>query len=420
MVPPHPRRRRKPPQVGEILRRVENFDPRWVSHPLLAVRSGGYAQNKLMPASLLTLRSIRTRAVSVPMRFALGTSAQTVRSAPLLLVDLETEQGVTGRTYVFCYMPLGAALVARVLDEAQAAIKGEVIHPAKIAAKLARHFRLISTGGVVGLVLSAIDVACWDALAISAGQPLVEFLGGTRRAIPAYNSNGLGLMPPEKLADEAEALLENGAGRTGAGSGFLAVKLRLGYPTLAKDLAALRAVRKRLPAEVAIMADYNQALTVDEAIERGRALDAESLAWIEEFIEHDDYAGSARIACELATPIQIGENFVGPHAMANAIAARAADYMMPDLMRIGGVTGWLRAASLAAEAKIPLSSHLLPEVSAALLCVSPTAHWLEYVDWANAILAEPLRVVNGAVTPPAVPGAGIRWNESAVARYRLD
>jgi len=359
----------------------------------------------------LTIRSIRSRAVSVPMRFALGTSAQSVRAAPLLLIDLETEEGIAGRTYLFCYMPMGAALVARVLEEALSAIKGERIDHVNIGSKLARHFRLIATSGVVGLALSAIDVACWDALAIAAGKPLVELLGGKRKAIPAYNSNGLGLMASEKLVDEAEALLEGG---------FRGVKLRLGYATLAGDLAAVRAVRKRLPDDVAIMADYNQALTLKEAIERGRALDGEGLAWIEEPIEHDDYAGRARIASELATPVQIGENFAGPNAMAAAIAAHAADYMMPDLARIGGVTGWLRAASLAAEAKIPLSSHLLPEVSAALLAVSPTAHWLEYVDWAAPILAEPVQVVRGTVTPPDVPGSGVSWNEQAVARYRLD
>jgi mandelate racemase len=363
----------------------------------------------------LTIRSIRSRAVSVPMRFALGTSAQAVRLAPLLLIDLETEEGVTGRTYLFCYMPRAAALVARVLDEADGAIQGEAMEPAHIretiGAKLARRFRLIGTNGVVGMTLSAIDVACWDALAIAAGKPLVEFLGGKREAIRAYNSNGLGLMPPEKLADEAEKLLEGG---------FRGVKLRLGYDTLAGDLAALRAVKKRLPAEIAIMADYNQALTVEEALERGRALDGQGLAWIEEPIEHDDYAGCARIARELATPIQIGENFAGVNAMATAIAAQAADCMMPDVMRIGGVTGWLRAASLAAAAKIPLSSHLLPEVSAALLAVSPTAHWLEYLDWASAVLAEPMRVVNGTLTPPDVPGSGIRWNEEGVTRYRME
>ena len=359
------------------------------------------------------------------MRFALGTSAQAVRAAALLLIDLETEEAITGRTYLFCYMPMGAALVARVLEEALAPIKGQAIEPAhigeKTAARLARHFRLIAAGGIVGMALSAIDVACWDALAIAAKKSLVEFLGGKRTAIRAYNSNGLGLMPPEKLADEAEKLLEGGAGRTGSGiPGFRAVKLRLGYPTLGEDLAALRAVRKRLPDDIAIMADYNQALTGEEALERGRALDGQGLAWIEEPIEHDDYAGCARIARELATPIQIGENFVGPNAMETAIAAHAADYMMPDLGRIGGVSGWIRAASLAAGAKIPLSSHLLPEVSAALLAVSPTAHWLEYVDWAAPILAEPMRVVNGTVTPPDVPGSGVSWNEEAVARYRLE
>jgi mandelate racemase len=362
-------------------------------------------------AAPLTIRSIRSRAVSLPMRFALGTSAQTVRAAPLLLIDLETEQGITGRTYLFCFMPVGAALVARVLDEALGAIEGQAVEPAKIAAALARHFRLLATSGVVGLALSAVDVACWDAMAIEAGKPLAEFLGGKREAISAYNSNGLGLMPAEKLADEAEELLEGG---------FRAVKLRLGYPTLTADLAAVRAVRKRLPADVAIMTDYNQALTVEEALERGAALDSAGLAWIEEPIEHDNYAGYARIARELATPIQIGENFVGPNAMASAIAARAADYMMPDVSRIGGVSGWLRAASLATAARIPLSSHLLPEVSAALLAFSPTAHWLEYVDWAAPILAAPLRVVNGMVTPPDVPGSGVSWNEDAVGKYRME
>jgi mandelate racemase len=345
------------------------------------------------------------------MRWPLGTSAETIRAAPLLLVDLETEEGVTGRTYLFCYMPMGAAVVARVLGEALAAIKGERVDPAELSAKLRRHFRLIAVSGVVGLALAALDVACWDAMAIAAGKPLAEFLGGKRTAIPAYNSGGLGLMPPEELVDQAEALLDGG---------FRAVKLRLGHETLAGDLAAVRAVRKRLPDEIAIMADYNQALTVEEALKRGHSLEGEGLAWIEEPIEHDDYPGCARIARELATPIQIGENFGGPNAMATSLGAKAADYMMPDLMRIGGVTGWLRAASLAAAAEVPLSSHLLPEVSASLLAVTATAHWVEYVDWASAILAEPFRVVDGKVTPPDVPGSGVRWNEEAIARYRME
>ena len=358
----------------------------------------------------LTIRSLRTVAASVPMKLPLGTSAVTVRSAPLLLIDLETEEGVTGRTYLFCYMPLGAQLIARALDDLLPRIKGDAVDPVEIGAKLLRQFRLIGAQGVIWMAMAGLDVACWDALAQAASLPLVAYLGGVPKPIPAYNSNGLGLMSPEACADEAEQLLDGG---------FRAIKLRLGYPTLEGDLAAVRAVRRRVPDEIAIMADYNQALPLDEALHRGRAIDAEGLAWIEEPIRHDDYAGCAAIARTLATPIQIGENFSGVHAMEAALAANSADLMMPDLCRIGGVTGWLQAASLAAGKDIKLSSHLFPEVSSLLLAVTPTQHWLEYVDWAAPILAQPLLVSGGTVTPSNSPGTGINWNEDAVKRYQV-
>jgi mandelate racemase len=359
----------------------------------------------------LRIRSLRTVAVSVPMKLPLGTSAATVRSAPLLLIDLETEEGITGRTYLFCYMPLGAQLIARVLHELLALIKGDAVDPVEIGAKLLRQFRLIGAQGVIWMAMAGLDVACWDAVAQAAGMPLVAFLGGTPRPIPAYNSNGLGLMSPEACADEAEQLLEGG---------FRGVKLRLGYPRLEGDLAAVRAVRKRLPSGIAIMTDYNQALSVDEALHRGRVLDNEGLSWIEEPIRHDDYAGCAAIARALATPIQIGENFIGVQAMESALAANSAALMMPDLCRIGGVTGWQKAAALAANKGIKLSSHLFPEVSSHLLAVTPTLHWLEYVDWAAPILAEPLQVVGGAVTPLNRPGTGIRWNQDEVKRFQVE
>jgi mandelate racemase len=362
-----------------------------------------------MADAALTIRALRTTIVAVPMRRPLGTSAQMVRTAPLLLVDLETEQEVTGRTYLYCYLPMAAKMIAHALDESLAVIKGDEVDPRRIGAKLGRYFCLVGASGIVGMALAAVDVACWDALAAAAGTPLVRYLGGNPGAIPAYNSNGLGLMSPEAAANDAEQLLEGG---------FRAVKLRLGHAALADDLAAVRAVRKRLPGGVELMADYNQVLSVEEALERCHALDQEGLAWIEEPIRHDDYAGCARLAQELATPIQIGENFLGPQAMAAAVAANATDYMMLDLFRIGGVSGWREAAALAFHPGIRLSSHLVPELSVHLLSITPTRHWLEYVDWATPILAEPLRVINGTLTPPNRPGMGIRWDAAAVARYR--
>jgi len=174
-----------------------------------------------------------------------------------------------------------------------------------------------------------------------------------------------------------------------------------------------------LPADVELMVDYNQALTVVDALERGRAIQSEGLSWLEEPIRHDDYAGNARLARELTIPVQIGENFNGPAAMTHALAANACDLVMPDVGRIGGVSGWTQAAGLAAAHGVPMSSHLMPEVTSHLLAATPTAHWLEYVDWANAVVETPLRVVNGAVEISDRPGSGLAWNAEAVERYRL-
>ena len=363
-----------------------------------------------MTPSKLTVRNIRAVAVKVPMTYVLGTSQQAVREAPLLLVDLETEEGMTGHAWQFCYLPAAAPAIAVLLEEVLRTVKGDPVAPLELWGKLAKRFVLIGVQGIVRMAMAAFDVAAWDALARAAGMPLVSYLGGTPRPVPAYNSCGLGLKDPAAVADEAEKLLTGG---------FRAIKLRLGYPTLDGDLAAVQAVRSRIPASITLMVDYNQALTVEEAIQGGRALDSEGVHWIEEPIRHDDFAGCAEIARALATPVQIGENFSLVHDMERALAAQSCDYVMPDLERIGGVTGWRRAAELAAAKGIRMSSHLYPEVSAHLLAVTPTAHWLEYVDWANAVLEEPLRIVDGNAILNSRPGNGLAWNEDAVRRYRM-
>jgi mandelate racemase len=168
------------------------------------------------------------------------------------------------------------------------------------------------------------------------------------------------------------------------------------------------------------MVDFNQALSVAEALKRGRMIDDEGgVTWIEEPIRADDFTGCAQLKHHLKTPIQIGENFMGPEQMAQALAAGACDYVMPDAERIGGVTGWMRAAALAQGAGVEMSSHLFPEVSCHLMAATPTAHWLEYVDWADAVLAEPLRVKDGHVVVPDAPGIGLKWDEKAVKQYQI-
>ena len=255
-------------------------------------------------------------------------------------------------------------------------MKGEAVAPVELWAKLAERFALIGVQGIVRMAMSGLDVAAWDALAIALNVPLATLLGSKPKPIPAYNSCGLGLMAPDKVADEAEKLLAGG---------FRAIKLRLGYPTLADDLAALRAVRKRVGDGIAIMVDYNQALGLADALDARPRARREGIYWLEEPIRHDDYAGYATLGARSRRRSRSARISREPAGMAAALAAGAADYVMPDLERIGGVTGWQRAAALAAAQRIPMSSHLFPEVSVHLLAATPTCHYLEYVDWADKV-----------------------------------
>ena len=369
----------------------------------------------LMTSEIPTIKSVRARGVNVPMARPLVTGGGTVSTAALVLVDLETSQGVVGRAYVFCYMPMMIEPMAMVVERLGASIQGDSLAPLAIEEKLQRGFRLLGPQGIAGMAMAGIDMAAWDALAKTAGLPLARLLGGEPLPIPAYNSNGMGLIGADKAPAEARELA---AGNDVAG-GFRAIKVRLGYPTMDEDEEVLDAVEEALNGEVAMMTDYNQCLLVSEAKTRIAMLDDWDLLWVEEPTRADDYAGHGEIQAASGTPIQLGENCWGPHDMAKALEAGSCDLFMADVVKIGGVTGWLRAAALAEPIGMPLSSHLFPEVSVHLLSVTPTRHWLEYVDWANPILKTPLRVENGQALAIDAPGNGLEWDEDGVKEYMV-
>jgi mandelate racemase len=361
----------------------------------------------MVPQPRLTVRELRARAANVPMRIPLQTSGGTVGIAPLALIDLVTEEGVTGTTYLFCYTPLVLKPVVQLLANLSALLAGDAVAPHDIERKLQRQFRLLGAKGVAAMAMAGIDMAAWDALAKAAGMPLARLLGGSPRPIPAYNSCGLGIIGPDKAATEAQQLAE----------GFSAIKVRLGYADARADVEVVRAVRRAVGESVHVMSDYNQSLSVAEAVKRTQALAGEGLYWVEEPTSADDYEGHAQIRAKTRIPIQMGENWFGTHEMARCVATGGSDLGMPDAMKIGGVTGWMRAAAIAESAGLPISCHLFPEVSTHLLAVSPTGHWLEYVDWANPILREPMKIEGGQALIADAPGTGIAWNEENVSRY---
>ncbi len=354
------------------------------------------------------IRELRVRAVRVPMEHPHRTTSGTVSESPLVLTDVITDDGVVGHSIVFTYTMAALKPTGDLIKNFESLVKGDPLAPSEIEQKLAKRFRLLGSQGLVGMALSGIDMALWDALARSHESSLARLLGAVEKPIPAYGAVGY-----DGAADSARVAAD------WAKRGFKGVKAKIGYPTVKEDLEVVRALREAVGREMAIMVDYNQSLLPAEAVQRLRVLDDEGLTWVEEPTLAHDYQGHALVARETKTPIQCGENWWGPHQMQQAIEARASDYVMPDVMKIGGVTGWLRAAALAEVHAIPLSNHLWPELSTQLLCATPTAHYLEYADWWNPILTEPLQVERGMAKIEGVTGSGVAWNEKAVARFAV-
>jgi mandelate racemase len=355
----------------------------------------------------LTIESVTARAVDLPLERPLETAAGVMATTPLVLVDIRTREGVVGRSYVRCYTPMALDPLAGLIRAIGESLAGSTGAPGPIHARMLGMFRLAGPQGLAGMAMAGIDMALWDALAVAAGLPLVTLLGGEPGPVDAYAS--LRVMDAQAAAAEAEELL---------GLGFTAFKVKVGGGPPARDLEVVRALRGVVGPDARLMVDYNQSLTVAEAIERVRMLDGEGLHWIEEPTTADDFAGHARIAEVAATPIQLGENWWGPADVAKGLAARAGDHVMLDVMKVGGVTGWLRAMALAYAASRPVSSHTFPEFSSHLLAVTPGAAYLEYLDHARPVLAEPVHVQDGRVLISDRPGSGIEWDEGAVRRLQ--
>ena len=360
----------------------------------------------------LTVESVRARAIVLKLKRPVVARIATLTDWPLVLIDLYTQEGIVGRSYLEPYTVRTMKYLIPALHDFGEMLQGQRVAPVDLYGATRKSLHFVGYQGMSMISVSGLDMAAWDALAQAAGVPLCVLLGGSVGAVPAYNSNGLWLKEPAAVAAEAVELQEEG--------GFTGLKLRLGRSRLRDDIATIAAVRTSVGDDARLMVDFNQGLHLGEALQRCHAIDDLGLEWIEEPIVYENFDGYAQLAAELKTPIQIGENFYGPRDLYRALEKRACDFVMPDFMRIGGVTGWLRAAAIAGTAGVPMSTHLYPEVAAHVMRVTETAHWLEWQDWAEPILQRPFEIRDGHLHIPDVPGVGLQWNEDAVAAFRCE
>ena len=360
----------------------------------------------------LTFRSIRARPVVLKLERPVVARIATITDWPLILIDLYTDEGIVGRSYLEPYTTKAMKYLIPALHDFNELFKGHQVTPIELYNLARKSLHFVGYQGMSMIAVAGLDMAAWDALARAAGMPLCVLLGGSVGKVRAYNSNGLWLRKPEEVAAEAVELRDEG--------GFAGLKLRLGRDKMHDDLATIQAVRHAVGDDIHLMVDFNQGLHLGEALQRCQAIDDLGLEWIEEPIVYDNLDGYAQLAAELKTPIQIGENFYGPRDLYTALQKKACDFVMPDFMRIGGGTGWLKAAAIAGTAGVPMSTHLYPEVAAHMMRVTETAHWLEWQDWADPVLQAPYAVKDGQLHITDTPGTGLEWNEDAVTAHQVN
>ncbi len=355
----------------------------------------------------LTIRNLRGRALITPLKRPIRTASGALDVAPLVLLDVETDEGITGSAYAFGYTTATLKPLMALIDELRPVLAGQAVVPVERMLQLEQRFRLLGTQGLLGMLISTLDMAYWDALGKSVNQPVVRLLGGEPKPMAAYDSYGM--VDPVKDAKAIEHSLAQG---------FRAIKIKLGHPDPQRDVEIVREIRQMIGPSVALMVDYNQSLQPEEAIRRIRMIEPFDLHWVEEPVAAEDLQGHARVRESVSADIQTGENWWFARDAERALSAGACDMMMPDLMKIGGITGWLSVMGMARAASMPVSSHLFIEASAHVLAVTPTCHWLEFMDFGAPALQQPAQVVDGNVTAQG-PGLGMQWDEDAVRRYAM-
>src|ERR1700704_904493 len=286
-----------------------------------------------MTATTPAIRSVKARAVIAPISRPVKNAFGVIRSAPLVLIDVATDQGITGHAYIFAYSRLTLAPLVRLIADIGSELTGSPIAPFDLMAQMDAKFRLLGWQGLVGMAVSGLDMAFWDALGQLAGQPLARLLGGSPRPIRAYDSYGV----VDPVADEKDL-------RRSLDRGFRGIKIKGGDGDIDNDERVVKAVRGLIGPDIALMLDFNQSLDPSEASRRIIRLAPYDLHWIEEPVAAENLGGHARVRETSPISIQSGENWWFPRGFAEAIAAGGAAFIIPDFIKVGGGRGWLRGA----------------------------------------------------------------------------
>ena len=361
-----------------------------------------------MKITHVTTRILRTPADN-PLVVGLPAPTDT---REFVTLELGTDQGLTGVGVTFFGGALTAALRAAVDGLAQLMIGEDPSQTEAIAAKARRAAGSSGPGGIFTLALAAIDIACWDLRGKAAGRSVAALLGGLRERVPTYASGAL--MRPHPIDYLAKA------GPRLRDMGFRQMKMQCGSePTVSASVERVRVMREAIGPDVDLMCDINQLWSVNHAIDVGRRIEPYHLFWLEDPTAHDDFAGLARIADNLTTPIAAGEYHYGIVPFRHMIESRSIDIVMIDLLRAGGITQWMKIAGTAEAFNLPVVSHLVPELHVHLIAAIPNGLTVEYMPWTLRLWEDTPKLERGELVVPAKPGLGLAFDQAALKRYQV-
>ncbi len=322
----------------------------------------------------------------------------------IVVVKVATRDGIEGLGVTFFGAGMTGALKVAAEELGALAVGEDPHNVERIADKLRQAAGTSGPGGVFTLALSAIDTALWDIRGKALGVSVSRLLGGYRDRVPAYASGALmRTLSLEEVVTAAGRLVERGWG---------AMKTQLALPggTVPDvEVDRIRRIREVIGPGVRLMCDINQRWTVPEAFSIGERLEPYHLHWLEDVTACDDYAGLARITAKLATPVAGGEYVYGIVPFRHMLEARSVDIVMIDLVRVGGITQWLKVAGMAEAFNLPVVSHLIPEVHVHLIAAIPNGHIVEYMPWTRNLFESPPLPVKGEMAVPAAPGLGLAF-----------
>ncbi|MFI7612834.1 mandelate racemase/muconate lactonizing enzyme family protein [Nonomuraea terrae] len=355
------------------------------------------------------IRHVSLSSVTLPLDVPVSDAkVLTGRQKPMteiafLFAEISTEDGHEGVGFSYSKRAGGPAQYAHAKEVGENLLGQDPSDIGKVYDTLLWAGASVGRSGVATQALAAIDIALWDLKAKRAGLPLAKLLGAYRDSVRTYNTSGGFLHAPiEEVKERAAKSLADGIG---------GIKIKVGQPDMKEDLRRLAAVREHIGADTPLMVDANQQWDRPTALRFGRAVEELGLVWIEEPLDAYDAEGHAQLAAALDTPIATGEMLSSVAEHVRLIEARAADIIQPDAPRVGGITPFLRLATLADHAGLQLAPHFAMEIHLHLAAAYPREPWVEHFEWLNPLFNERLETRDGRMVVPDRPGLGFTLSE---------